>query len=63
VFYTYYILFSRPVSHRSPRVKDPPRRPELSEFQISGVGIPRSVAIPSSPSLGTAVPIPPYVLL
>jgi len=58
-----YVLFSRVVSHRDPRVLDPPRRPELPSFQISGVGIPRPVAIPSSSSLGTTVPIPPYVLL
>ena len=58
-----YVLFSRVISHRDPRVLDPLHRPELPSFQRSGVGIPRSVAILSSSSLGTAVPIPPYVLL
>ena len=34
-----------------------------TSFQISGAGIPKQVVIPFSSSLGTAVPIPPYVLL
>ena len=61
--YTLYFLFSRPSHIVSLANQTHQANLSYPAFQRSGVGIPRSVAIPSSSSLGTTVPIPPYIIL